>query len=198
MAAETVELDKDAFMRLVTEEHLQVEGPSEGYLYTGKRGRNGWELYKTWMGVVGWDLMPVISGATANPAAGANPNGFTVPAGKRYLFMGASFSLVTDANVANRTVSGTIAYDGGVIAHTAVISTTAQTASLTRYYSVIAARTYGETYSAALGGYYFLGMGAVGDGLELPPGAVLSLTVLSKQVGDDASATTYWYKEAPA
>ena len=47
MAAETVELDKDAFMRLVTEEHLQVEGPSGGYLYTGKRGRNGWELYKT-------------------------------------------------------------------------------------------------------------------------------------------------------
>ena len=47
MAAETVELDKDAFMRLVTEGHLQVEGPSGGYLYTGKQGRNGWELYKT-------------------------------------------------------------------------------------------------------------------------------------------------------
>ena len=47
MATETTELDKDAFMRLVTEEHLQVEGPSGGYLYTGRRGKNGWELFKT-------------------------------------------------------------------------------------------------------------------------------------------------------
>jgi hypothetical protein len=47
MAAEAIELDKDAFMRLVTQNHLQVEGPSAGYLYTGKQGKNGWELYKT-------------------------------------------------------------------------------------------------------------------------------------------------------
>jgi hypothetical protein len=42
-----MELDKDAFMLLVTQNHLQVEGPSAGYLYTGKQGRDGWELYKT-------------------------------------------------------------------------------------------------------------------------------------------------------
>jgi hypothetical protein len=47
MATEAIELGKDAFMRLVTQEHLQVEGPSAGYLYTGKRGAHGWELYKT-------------------------------------------------------------------------------------------------------------------------------------------------------
>jgi len=47
MAEEAIELDKDGFMRLVTEEHLQVEGPSGGYLYTGRKGKRGWELYKT-------------------------------------------------------------------------------------------------------------------------------------------------------
>jgi len=44
---ETLTLDQDAFMRLVTENHLQVEGPTGGYLYTGKQGKDGWETFRT-------------------------------------------------------------------------------------------------------------------------------------------------------
>jgi len=47
MATEAIDLDKDAFMRLVTQEHLDVKGPSAGYLYAGKQGKTGWEVYRT-------------------------------------------------------------------------------------------------------------------------------------------------------
>ena len=79
MAAETVELDKDAFMRLVTEEHLQVEGPSGGYLYTGKRGRNGWELYKTPNNP--WYLYQARRINTQGAANGALTTRISMPAG---------------------------------------------------------------------------------------------------------------------
>lgn len=48
MATEALTLSADAFARLVTEHKLQVEGPFLGYIYTGKQGRNGWEMFKTY------------------------------------------------------------------------------------------------------------------------------------------------------
>ena len=79
MATETTELDKDAFMRLVTEEHLQVEGPSGGYLYTGKRGRNGWELFKTANNP--WYVYQARRVCTAGVGGGAMRVRVNIPAG---------------------------------------------------------------------------------------------------------------------
>ena len=140
-----------------------------------------------------WDSIPVKTGVTANPAPNANPVGFTVPASKRYLLTALEFTLVTDANVANRTISCVIAMDG-TNNYMYVTTTTAQTATMTRYYRFDLLKTYGETYS---GGFYMTGLGLM-NGLELPAGAVVTFAIASRQVGDDATATTYLYKEAPA
>lgn len=80
MATEAIELDKDAFMRLVTEGHLQVEGPSAGYLYTGRQGKSGWELYKTannpWYI---WQMHRILT--QTNGAGGALQLNIAMPAG---------------------------------------------------------------------------------------------------------------------
>ena len=190
MAAETVELDKDAFMRLVTEEHLQVEGPSEGYLYTGKRGRNGWELYKTWMGVVGWDLMPVISGATADPAAGASPAAVTVPAGKRWLLIGGACVYDVSADAATRLPAVVIKSDG--------TNTTGQYVAG----AVVANEDSTISFGAGVASADLSSAGTVSItipvGLEIAAGGTFQLVIAAIHANDNAGPLYYYYKEAPA
>lgn len=54
MATETLELEPDAFWAMVTKENLKVDGPSAGYMWAGKQGKNGWEMYKTRAQPIGW------------------------------------------------------------------------------------------------------------------------------------------------
>lgn len=49
MATQALTLDKDAFAALVTEHKLQTT-EADGYIYTGKQGKHGWELYKVQIG----------------------------------------------------------------------------------------------------------------------------------------------------
>lgn len=46
-ATEAVLLDNAAFSRLVTEEHLQTTELG-GYVYTGKQGKDGWVVFRTY------------------------------------------------------------------------------------------------------------------------------------------------------
>ena len=141
-----------------------------------------------------WDSIPITAVQSANPAAGADPVGLTVAAGKRVLLIGAAFTLVTDANAANRLLTMTIRPDG-TNELILVSSTTAHTASLTRYYRWQVAKTYGETL---VGSIYIMGLGIASGSIEIPAGGTVSFAITNKQVGDDASATTLYYKEAPA
>ena len=189
MAAETVELDKDAFMRLVTEGHLQVEGPSAGYLYTGKQGRNGWELYKTWAGIVEWDLISPKIQVGANPGAGLDAAVITVPAGKRWLLIAAYFTIVTSVAVADRYPYLTVTQQSGS-AYT-ISAQTPVTASLTQGFTFVA--------GAGAGGYVAAGGGLtvpIGMMTELIAGGTLQMKVANIQAADDSSATYWFYKEA--
>jgi len=54
MATQTLELEPDAFWRMVTEENLKVGGPSAGYQWTGRKGKDGWETFKVRAQPIGW------------------------------------------------------------------------------------------------------------------------------------------------
>ncbi len=81
MATEAIELDKDAFMRLVTQEHLDVKGPSGWWLYAGKQGTNGWELYKTRASPNGWLWQARRIATQANVAGGKVLIDIAIPTG---------------------------------------------------------------------------------------------------------------------
>ena len=189
MATETTELDKDAFMRLVAEEHLQVEGPSGGYLYTGRKGKNGWELFKAraWS----WGELPVSAGVTADPAAGAQIADITVPTGKRWLFLGAYCTIVCDANAANRVPHCDVLTDGTNVdrVHYGTGTTTASNTGKWMF-------TMGNSVTISSG--YHMVIGLPVGGIEVPAGAIIRIVADSIQVGDNLSVLRYAYKEASA
>ena len=144
-----------------------------------------------------WDSIPVKIGATVDGIAGAQPTVITVPAGRRWLFLGASFTFVTSAVAGNRIVNVYVRPDGAN-SECIVASTTAHTASLTRNYYVIVSKTYGETLSVV---NYLLGLGVASGAVELMPGGNVFFDVAAIDAtagtGDNASAVSYYYKEAP-
>jgi len=139
-----------------------------------------------------WDSVPMTTDATADPGAGAQPAGITVPIGRKWLFYGARFQVVTDANVANRYPY--IRFRGdGANDDSAAMDTTAVTASITANVSFMPFAT------SAAGGvtpniFHVVGIGP----RELGPGSVVLVQVLNLQATDDISLVRFYYKEAPA
>ena len=140
-----------------------------------------------------WDSIPVKTATTANPAAGAQPPTITVAAATRMKFYGFRFSVVTDANVANRTVYVSIAPDGANTIYYSLASN--QPESTTHYYNLAVARS---TTEILVGTSHYIGVSAGTDGIDLSAGATIIVSIGTIQVGDDATAITYFYKEAPA
>jgi len=182
-------LDGEAFNQLVLEEGLKT-WEQEGYVYAGKRGKKGWELYRTWSG--DWGAISVSTVTTADPAAGALPAEQTVPEGKRWLLVGAYAQLVTSADVANRYPYLRILIDG-TNASALIGNGTAQTASGTRPHTWAPGLTFAVA-SANIGYAHPLPSG----GIEIPAGGKVSIQTASLQAADDWTAAQFYYKEAPA
>lgn len=142
-----------------------------------------------------WDAFPVKVGTTT-PAVGADFN-LTVPAGKRWLFLGWAGVLVTDANVANRLVYVQCTADGTNIVFQSN-TTNNHAASLTHYYYFYVSHPVAEVFTTP---YHRFGYG-LSNAIELPAAASINVVIGSKQAGDDwgsgANAIYYLYKEAPA
>jgi len=192
MATEAIDLDKDAFMRLVTQEHLDVKGPSAGYLYAGKQGKTGWEVYKCLCSVM-WDELPISYAATADPAAGANPAVMTVPAGKRWLWLAGSCSLTTDATVIDRYPLLVVKQLAAGNVEERYMSPTPITASLT-----VISTFAGGAAAAAIVANGQCNVPIPAGGIEIKAGGTVQVTFLSIQAADNAGAVFYKYKEAEA
>jgi hypothetical protein len=137
-------------------------------------------------GKFNWDAIPVKTGVTADPAAGAQIASVTVPAGKRYLLISMQATCVADATVQTRTPNTSIYMDGTVIAFTSA-NGLGVTASQTKVQSFMA---NGINVSTTQYGLYI-------PLLELPAGAKFEISYYLLQAGDNLTAMTYFYKEAP-
>ena len=193
MAQEAITLSAEAFAWLVTEHKLQVEGPFGGYIYTGKRGRTAWELYKTAEPFY-WDKVPMSTGVTNDPAAGANHATVTVPDGVRWRLHSFCGTLVSSATGGNRypriwtTIDGTIV---NLFAGTA----NAQTASLTVPWIFRIGQTIGTTSTLSTVGTQ-VGLGLTP--IDLMEGAtIVQSTSGLVAAEDDWGIATYEYQEAP-
>jgi len=184
MATAVETLDKDAFNQLVLEEGLRTWA-GEMYIYTGKHGKKGWEIYRTRCGT--WDSVPVTAAATADPAAGANPAAVTVPAGKKWKLFTARCQLVADATVVNRNALVTVT--DGTTTVAAFRAAFNQTASTTVEYTFCDAYPTTTLLATAVVSY---------SPLELPAGYTFQVTFLNLQAGDNATAASYTYKEVDA
>jgi hypothetical protein len=138
----------------------------------------------------GWDSYSVLTGVTADPAAGAAVPTITVPAGKRWVFLGARVQLVDDATVANRYMYISIAHDG-TNTDQRVQSPSAMVASYTSDWNF----TPTNLASISNGADSQLGFGA---GIELAAGATVIISAVGLVAGDNFGVCRYYYKEAPA
>jgi hypothetical protein len=135
-----------------------------------------------------WDAIPVKVGVTADPVAGSAPPSVTVPSGKRWRLQSCQASITTDATVANRSMWVWIALDGTNYVYVSN-SGLVITASQTKLQSFIR-----NSLITASGTQYGLHIPDV----ELPAGAKFGIALNNLQAGDDVTAMTYYYKEAPA
>jgi len=177
-----------AFAQLVLENKLEVI-KSGGYMYAANKTDDGYDLYRTFDD---WGAIPVSTGATADPAAGANPATITVPAGKRWQFIAWRAILVNDATVANRYLTATVTPDGTNYTRR-FFSVQAQPASTTHIY-VLHPGTPGEVYDAG-NTWHTIGMGL--SLLELSAGATITFATTGIVAGDNWGIAYYEYKEAP-
>lgn len=162
---------------------------SGGYYYAAYKTSDGFDLYRT---LATWEALPMSVGSTADPAAGAQLANITVPAGKRWLVLGLSYQITTDANVADRQPTLVFRADGTNT--TSAVGTPVITASLTAVrVSFGLGGAYGGT--AASNGIVFAGMG---PGVELPASGNMQAYIYNIQATDNATIAYYVYKEAPA
>lgn len=120
--------------------------------------------------------------ATSDPAANTEIS-YTVPAGQILFLQGASVQLVTDANVANRTVQLTI--DDGTTVCQTFTSPSTQAASLTYTYSF----TAGAANATVLSNSVVVG---IGTNLLLPPGYRIKTVTTNRQATDNFGAMTLY------
>ena len=141
-------------------------------------------------------LIPVKQKVTADPAAGAQPNGlFGMGTTLNTILYGCELDLTTDANAANRTVKSTINF--GTYPMVIVVSTTVQTATLTNSYKFVFGMPIGTTVEGSgANAIHTIGLGLLP--VKLPIGSTVSFFILNKQAGDDATATGYFVQEGPA
>ena len=139
-----------------------------------------------------WDSIPLVTKLSADPAAGAQIANLVVPAGKRWLWYGGRFALVTDGTVINRTAQWYCQPDGTTTLMYVPHSTQAATST----------HTYGFTPNRStteylIGTEHYLGWGYGAPAVDLSAGAIILVSVGSLQGGDNLSAMTYYIKEAP-
>lgn len=179
-------LSSSEFAQRVVEHGLRV-ATSGGYEYAAIETEDGYDLIRAFRD---WDAIPVSDTQTANPAAGAQPAASYVPAGKQWLIVGASVTLNTDANVADRYPYLQMSTDG---TYTLIsMQPTPITASITGQFVSFAA---GCSPGGAIGNSLAYGSG-IGDGIVLSTGGWVRLQLLGIQAADDLAIVTYFYKEA--
>jgi len=135
-----------------------------------------------------WDSLPMKVGLTADPAAGAQIADIVVPAGKRWRVFEIQATLVASAAVANRYYTLQMYLDG-VNASFVGLNGLVITASQTRVQSWMAnsgLQTAGTEYGLSY------------PDIEIPAGGLIRLVISALDGGDNSSAATYYYKEAPA
>lgn len=118
--------------------------------------------------------------ATTDPAANVEISQ-TVPAGQFWQILGARVALVTDANVANRTVALTI--DDGTTVVNSYVSPSTQAASLTYNYNFVAGGVNVTTLGTDVGVQ-------VGPNLILPAGYRIKTVTTNRQVTDNFGVMT--------
>ena len=148
-------------------------------------------LYRT-LDAFDWDTIPITIAVTANPAAGADPVAFTCPTGKKRRILAVYASVTTDANVANRYPYLAITPAAGGVYY--VVSHLAVTASITFQGASVVA---GAASGGSVGNSQTITI-PMGDPTEISAGGSVRLQLLNIQAGDDWSAATLAYKEAPA
>lgn len=141
-----------------------------------------------------FSVSPIIQRTTADPAAGANPNGMAALVGFTRFFHGIRVTVVADANPANRTLTIAVNPDG---ANAMFLNTTtnAQIAGETHIYFVHFAHPYAEVYDVA-NKYHYIGFGLSGP-VRLEGAGTVSLTLNNKQATDNPGASFVWTQEAP-
>jgi hypothetical protein len=140
-----------------------------------------------------WDSIPVKTGATADPAAGANPADVTVPAGKRYLLLAARNQIVCDATVITRYPTLLVLPDGTneIRRYVGTGSTASQTSN-----NLFEHGDHGSSGSTGVGDCYVKGFSV--PGIEIAAGGIFKLNYTNLQAADNAGVMRYEYKEAPA
>jgi hypothetical protein len=134
-----------------------------------------------------WDSIPVKTGVTADPAAGAQLAAVTVPASKRWRVTAMQCTLVAAAVVITRTPQLHIRMTGAA-PDTFLATGHGVTTGETVEQSFCAGSLVTAADSAA--GVHFPVM-------ELGAGAVFLIDYFNLQGADNISAMTYFYKEAP-
>ncbi len=175
----------EAFVKVIAEHGLTPQGPFGGYWYALLHTTEGEELYRTWSG--SWDDIPVTVAVTADPAAGANLAAITVPAKKRWLFLGSMHSVVTDATVVTRQPFVRFARNG-TNTDQEIVSPNGITASLTAYV------TFGDAASATAtvtARYITSELAPV----DCPAGTTISHLMGGLVAGDNIGVCYYAYKQ---
>ncbi len=139
-----------------------------------------------------WDAIPVKSGATADPAAGANPVALTIPAGKKWLFLGGRNTIVCSADAANRQPILDVRVDG-TNQTWYIRSGDVFIATDSGQVEILCGQQSREVLDRVA---HVIGIPAMG--LELPAGATIQMTYVNIQAADNCGVFYYAYKEAPA
>ena len=136
-----------------------------------------------------WESFPTKVLVGNDPAAGADPAAWTVPAGKRWQIIAAMYELVTAVAAANRYVGIKHYYSGG---------------NKELYYASraqVASQDMTWTFGNAPPGGLVQATGFANETmppLYCEPGDTIKFTVLNLQGADDGSTPTILYREAPA
>jgi len=137
-----------------------------------------------------WDSVTPKTVTTPDPAAGLNPADIVVPAGKRYLILGAVCTMVADATVVNRYANVQISPDG--VTFTTLQVGNAIAASTTRITCMGSGNVAG---AVTVFGTELLGCAFP---QELGPGGIVRLGYNNIVAGDNVSALAVSLKEANA
>lgn len=138
-----------------------------------------------------WEWLPVKTGVTADPAAGADPVAVTVPAGKRWLILIVSSQLVNDATGITRYPYLEVMSDG-INVDARYMQSVGLTASQTGNFTVVSGAT---NMSIAVGATVYQIAGIPGVGIELMAGASFRIRAFNLQAGDNWGVERYLYKE---
>jgi len=135
-----------------------------------------------------WDSIPVKTGSTADPAAGAQLAAITVAAGKRMILYSMEATIVADATVATRIFFAYIRINGADTTYASLggLNITASQTKLQSFMANSLVITAGTQYGMHI------------PLMELPAGATILMYAVALQAGDNIGAMTYTYKEAPA